>query len=195
MRKMRMVPLTPEKQGSEEMPQSENAESAENIKLRGLKSADRKRGRRKGVTSKNVKKCQKYFRHFSTFFAQGKKSSKIVKKCQKYFRHFSTFFARHQVSGQSPKLISARIHVALVFALAKILLRNHCPHLPISWGIHLDANTCRRCKYMPRLYSHPSRKILANYSCIGSCRGGSMSLFFRICPSLQLHCIIGFELV
>ena len=48
---------------------------------------------------KKVKKCQKYFRHFSTFFAQGKKTSKIVKKCQKYFRHFSTLFARHQFSG------------------------------------------------------------------------------------------------
>ena len=30
MRKMRMVPLTPEKQASEEMLQSENAENAEN---------------------------------------------------------------------------------------------------------------------------------------------------------------------
>ena len=27
------------------------------------------------------------------------KTSKIVKKCQNYFRHFSTIFARHQFSG------------------------------------------------------------------------------------------------
>ena len=46
-------------------------------------------------TSKIVKKCQEYFRHFSTFFAQGK----TVKKCQKYFRHFLTIFARHPFSG------------------------------------------------------------------------------------------------
>ena len=69
------------------------------------KSVDRKRGQRKGATSKNVKKivkkCQKYFRHFSTFFRAGQKMSKIVKKCQTYFRHFSTIFARHQFSGPS----------------------------------------------------------------------------------------------
>ena len=47
------------------------------------KGASRKGPRQK--TSKIVKKCQKYFRHFSTFFAQGKKKSKIVKKCQKLF--------------------------------------------------------------------------------------------------------------
>ena len=65
-------------------------------------SADSKRGQWKGSASqksKIVKKCQKYFRHFSTFFAQGEKTSKIVKKCQKYFRHFSTIFARHQFAG------------------------------------------------------------------------------------------------
>ena len=48
-------------------------------------------------TSKNVKKCQKVFRHFSTIFAQGKKrqkSSKSVKKFFDTFRQFSrgTFF-------------------------------------------------------------------------------------------------------
>ena len=43
-------------------------------------------------TSKIVKKCQKVFRHFSTFFAQGKKrqkSSKIVKKFFDTFRQIS----------------------------------------------------------------------------------------------------------
>ena len=34
------------------------------------------------------KKCQKVFRHFSTIFAQGKKTSQIVKKCQKVFDNF-----------------------------------------------------------------------------------------------------------
>ena len=90
-----------------------------------LQSADRKRGQRKGATSKNVKKnrqkvskyfstlfdifragqktskigkkCQNVFRHFLTFFAHGKKkTSKIVKKCQKSFRQSSH---RHQFSG------------------------------------------------------------------------------------------------
>ena len=50
-------------------------------------------------TSKIVKKCHKYFRHFSTFFAQGTKTSKIVKMCQNVIRHFSAIFARHQFSG------------------------------------------------------------------------------------------------
>ena len=46
----------------------------------------------KGPRPKNVKKCQKVFRHFSTIFAQGKnrqKSSKIVKKLFDTFRQFS----------------------------------------------------------------------------------------------------------
>ena len=68
-----------------------------------LDSADCKRGRRKGATSKNVKKRQKTSKCFSTLFdnfrAGQKKASKIVKKCQKYFRHFSTIFARHHFSG------------------------------------------------------------------------------------------------
>ena len=62
---------------------------------RGLRTtypADRKRGQRKGATPKTVKKCQKYFRHFSTFFAQGNKrqiSSKSVRKFYDTFRQFS----------------------------------------------------------------------------------------------------------
>ena len=58
-------------------------------------SADCKRGWRKGATSKNVKnrqKVSKYFRHFSTIFAQGKKrqkSSKSVKNIFDTFRQFS----------------------------------------------------------------------------------------------------------
>ena len=39
-------------------------------------------------TSKIVKECQKYFRHFSTFFAQGKN----VKNRQKVAKIFSTLF-------------------------------------------------------------------------------------------------------
>ena len=65
-------------------------------------SADCKRGRRKGATSKNVKNRQKVSKSFSTLFDSfraGQKTSKIVKKCQKVFRHFSTIFARHLFSG------------------------------------------------------------------------------------------------
>ena len=65
-------------------------------------SADRKRGQQKGATSKNVKNRQKVSKIFSAFFdifRAGQKTSKIVKKCQTYFRHFSTIFARHQFSG------------------------------------------------------------------------------------------------
>ena len=66
------------------------------------RSADFKRGRRKGATSKNVKNRQKVSKSFSTLFDNfraGQKTSKIVKKCQKVFRHFSTIFARHLFSG------------------------------------------------------------------------------------------------
>ena len=65
-------------------------------------SADCKRGRRKGATSKNVKNRQKESKSFSTLFDNfraGQKTSKIVRKCQKVFRHFSTIFARHLFSG------------------------------------------------------------------------------------------------
>ena len=53
-----------------------------------LSSADRKRGQRKGATSKNVKivkKCQKYLRTFSTIFAQGKKRQKASKSVKIIF--------------------------------------------------------------------------------------------------------------
>ena len=59
-------------------------------------SADCKRGRRKGATSKIVKKCQNVFRHFSTINV---KRAKNVKKCQKVSKSFSTLFARHLFSG------------------------------------------------------------------------------------------------
>ena len=65
-------------------------------KISGLQKGPAERGHVK-KTSKIVKKCQKVFRHFSTFFAQGKKrqkSSKSVKKFFDTFRQFSrgTFF-------------------------------------------------------------------------------------------------------
>ena len=76
---------------------------APTIVIRGSsKSADCKRGRRTGATSKNVKNRQKVSKSFSSLFDSfraGQKTSKIVKKCQKVFRHFSTIFARHLFSG------------------------------------------------------------------------------------------------
>ena len=57
--------------------------------LRGSESVDRERGQRKGATSKSVKSRQEYFRHFSTFFAQGKKRQKSSKSVQNVF---STLF-------------------------------------------------------------------------------------------------------
>ena len=52
-------------------------------------------------TSKIVKKCQKAFRHFSTFFAQGKKNVKNRRKVSKIFStlFFDNFRAAHQFSG------------------------------------------------------------------------------------------------
>ena len=55
-----------------------------------------------GATSKNIKIRQKVSKMFSTLFVifrTGQKSSKIVKKCQIYLRHFSLIFSRHQFSG------------------------------------------------------------------------------------------------
>ena len=50
--------------------------------------------------SKCVKMCQKKnfdtFRHFS---GMAKCVSKIVKRCQTYFQHYLTIFAQHQFSG------------------------------------------------------------------------------------------------
>ena len=40
-------------------------------------SADRKRGQRRGATSKKCQRATKYFRHFLTFLTLGKKSSKV----------------------------------------------------------------------------------------------------------------------
>ena len=59
--------------------------------MRGCRSADRKRGQRRGPRKNKVKTRQKVsnnFRHFPTFSAQVKKRAKILKKCQEYFRHF-----------------------------------------------------------------------------------------------------------
>ena len=59
-----------------------------------MKSANCKRGRRKGATSKIVKRCQKVFRQFSRRAKKRQKSSKHVKKFFDTFRQFSrgTFF-------------------------------------------------------------------------------------------------------
>ena len=54
-------------------------------------SADRKRGQRKGATSKNVKNLQKMSKIFSTvfdIFRAGQENSKIVKKCKNIFDTF-----------------------------------------------------------------------------------------------------------
>ena len=58
----------------------------------GYNSADRKRDRRKGATSKNVKNRQKVSKIISTLFDNfraGPKTSKIIKECQNNFRQFS----------------------------------------------------------------------------------------------------------
>ena len=61
--------------------------------VRKLLSADCKRGRRKGATSKKRQKASKSVKKFFDTFRPF--SPKIVKKRQKVFRHFSTIFARH----------------------------------------------------------------------------------------------------
>ena len=87
--------------------------------------------------SKIVKKCQKYFRQFSTFFAQGK-NVKNRQKCQKYFRHFSTIFARHQFSG--PFWGALKLLPVLFFRCcaptsqsAPVVVRNESP-IKSCWG-------------------------------------------------------------
>ena len=53
-----------------------------------LLSVDCKRGQRKEATSKIVKKYQKYFWRFSTFFAQGHKRQKSSKSVKNIFDNF-----------------------------------------------------------------------------------------------------------
>ena len=66
----------------------------------GHGSADRKRGRRKGATSRSVKNCQKVSRQISTIFALfGKKRQKSSKTFCDTFRHFSTVLEQHRFSG------------------------------------------------------------------------------------------------
>ena len=61
---------------------------------------DRKRGQRKGATSKKRQKVSIIFSTLFDIFGAGQKTSKIVKKCQKYiFSTLSTVFARRQFSG------------------------------------------------------------------------------------------------
>ena len=57
--------------------------------LRTAKGASGKGPRQK--TSKIVKNCPKYLRHFSTFFAQGKKRQKSSKKVKNIFDTFRQF--------------------------------------------------------------------------------------------------------
>ena len=68
----------------------------------GVDISGPQKGPAEGATSKNVKNRQTVSKIFSTLFnifRAGQKTSKIVKKCHKYFRHFSTIFARHHFSG------------------------------------------------------------------------------------------------
>ena len=70
--------------------------SRRNVFFGGFKtSADRRRGQRKGATSKNVKT----FSICYTFFVQDKKCQKPSKSFKNKFRHFSTIFARHHFLG------------------------------------------------------------------------------------------------
>ena len=57
-----------------------------NFDLRIAKGAGGKGPRQK--TSKIVRKCQNVFRHFSTIFAQGKKSQKSPKSAKKFLDNF-----------------------------------------------------------------------------------------------------------
>ena len=84
-------------------------------------SADCKRGRRKGATSKNVKNRQEVSKSFSTLFDNfraGQKTSKTVKKLkkrQKVFRHFSTIFAQHHFSVPFWGALIPNCHYVIVF--------------------------------------------------------------------------------
>ena len=80
------------------------------------KDADRKTPTERGHI-KNIKKCQKCFRHFSTC----SRRAKSVKKCRKYFWHFSAVFARHQFSAP------------FWGALTKDALRPRVLYLLVTW--------------------------------------------------------------
>ena len=61
-------------------------------------SADRKRGQRKGATSKNVKNRQKVSKIFSTLFDIFSRRAKNVKNRQKVSNIFSTFFDKFRAA-------------------------------------------------------------------------------------------------
>ena len=76
-----------------------------------LESADCKRGRRKGATSKNVKKPQKVFRHFSKIFLR---RAKNVKNRQKVSKSFSTLFDNFRAAPFFRPLLGGCFGIALV---------------------------------------------------------------------------------
>ena len=137
------------------------------------KSADCKRGRRKGATSKNVKNRQKLSKSFSTLFDNfraGQKTPKIVKKCQKVFRHFSTIFARHLFSGpfcnplkkskitHPPPCPSAPDHTCPAKLPTKLpqKIKNHPPPPPAP-GHTSDVGTCTEKLGSPEIKKNHGR--------------------------------------
>ena len=68
-----------------------------------LFSADCKRGRRKGATSKIAKNRQKVSKSFSTIFAPGKNRQKLSKSVKKFFDTF------HTHKGDREKLTESQV--------------------------------------------------------------------------------------
>ena len=124
----------------------------------------------RGHVSKNVKKCQKVFRHFSTIFARrAKKESKIVEKCQIVFRHFSTLLAR-----RAKKRVKNRQKVSNVFSTLFGNFRA-APFLPAPFAINpLSSRDCYRASCL-------QGRPLANSGKIG-CSIGPRNVCPRVKP-------------
>ena len=79
-----------EKSEVRELSGKESGNSSGTPFLSGPQKGPAERGHVK-KTSKIIKKCQKYFRDFSTFFAQGKKIQKSSKRVKIFFDTFRQF--------------------------------------------------------------------------------------------------------
>ena len=119
-------------------------------KFSGTQKGPAERGHVK--TSKIVKKCQEYFRHFSTFFEQGKKRQKSSKSVKKFFDTFwqfsrgprfpAPFGGLWQIKKSNPfSATDSRIGLFLVWFVFGLVCR---PFFSLVCRNHSRSNTLKR---------------------------------------------------
>ena len=137
-------------------------------------SADCKRGRRKGATSKKRQKSSKSVKKFFDTFRRFPKTSKIVKKRQKVFRHFSTICARHHFTGPFWRALNIAMQGVVMEIACNLQIRS-----AISYAL-----LPRR---LPTAYWKAICVLLMFLNCLGA-RAGSVSS----CSGLNcIQCSVG----